>query len=493
MTSTENQQHTSRSTNGSGQPANGAAAPVLVAHEIEMQLLGALMADNRMYHRVSDIVRPDQFADDRHGVIYDAISVLIDRDEQADPVSLSEALRADGRLEALGGTHYLAQLFAYTVGPLEAPSYATIIRDRWLRRHGVALLTDFQEQLCDTSYTAPSADHHFSNIASELDALVGQTGAAGGPVSIAEACQTAVEMADAAHKGDETVLGCQTGLAPIDNKLRGLRPSQLIILAGRPSMGKTALAADIALNVARDGRRVLFFSLEMSAEELMTREIAKLTGFSAHDIMSGQVEDFGPIVRAQTELGALPLYIDDRPALTIQEMQASARRRNAQLVVVDYLQKSAGAAPGERYYNDVSRVTAISSGLKDMAKRLGIPVLALSQLSRAVEQREDKRPFMSDLRESGAVEQEADVILFLFREEYYLRRDKPIKHGKESQDKYDERYNQWLIDSNKCAGKAELIIAKQRSGPIGDVTLKFEEKLTRFSALGADPNQGALL
>jgi replicative DNA helicase len=309
----------------------------------------------------------------------------------------------------------------------------------------------------------------------------------------------AVTMAEAAFKRSGKTTGVSTGFKDLDERLGGLHASDLIVLAGRPSMGKTALATNIGFNAARsfrpgesgtakaeDGAVVGFFSLEMSSEQLATRILAEESGVPSHDIRQGRVsnEDFDKFVQASQRLASVPFFIDDTPALTIAGLRTRARRLKRQqglgLVIVDYLQLLRGAGESGGFENRVQEISEITRGLKALAKELNVPVLALSQLSRAVEQREDKRPMLSDLRESGSIEQDADVVMFVFREEYYLARSEPTQRPEEGVEKFGDRHDKWKERCEQVYGLAEIHVAKQRHGPVGKVTLRFDGKTTKF-------------
>ncbi|MBX9805170.1 MAG: replicative DNA helicase, partial [Alphaproteobacteria bacterium] len=310
----------------------------------------------------------------------------------------------------------------------------------------------------------------------------------GGFQSFREALTTSIEMAEVAYRRDSHIVGVTTGLTDLDKWLGGLHPSDLLIIAGRPSMGKTILATNIAFNAAvasmennKSGASVAFFSLEMSAEQLATRILASESGVSSDKIRRGEIraEDFPMFVEVSRRLSTIPLFIDDTPALTVSALRTRARRLKRQeglgLIVIDYLQLMEGGGSKRSSENRVQEISDITRALKALAKELDVPVIALSQLSRAVEQREDKRPQLSDLRESGSIEQDADVVMFIFREEYYeVRRQPP-----EGTDKHAE----WQARMNQIANQAEVIIAKQRHGPVGTVRLYFEGQLTRFGNL----------
>ncbi|MBV9747853.1 MAG: replicative DNA helicase, partial [Acetobacteraceae bacterium] len=330
----------------------------------------------------------------------------------------------------------------------------------------------------------------------------------GGFSPFSAALTHAITNAEAAFKRAGKTVGVASGFTDLDKKLGGLHPSDLIILAGRPSMGKTALATNIAFNAAKaykparfpdgriaaeDGAVVGFFSLEMSAEQLATRILAEESGVSSDRIRRGEVrhEDFDKFVQASQRLAAVPLFIDDTPALSVGALRTRARRLKRQigldLIVIDYLQLLRPSSPSRAMENRVQEISDITRGLKALAKELDVPVLALSQLSRAVEQREDKRPMLADLRESGSIEQDSDVVMFIFREEYYLSRGEPTRRPEESDDKYNDRYGRWQDRLEQTHGLGEIIIAKQRHGPIGKIVLHFDPETTKFeNFVGSD-------
>jgi len=308
---------------------------------------------------------------------------------------------------------------------------------------------------------------------------------------------TAIEIAEKAYKSDGNVTGITSGLTDLDQKLGGLHKSDLLILAARPSMGKTSLAVNVAYNAAKayaegdmyHGARVGFFSLEMSSDQLATRILSDESGISGDDIRKGNIKetDFRKFAEASQKLSQVPLYIDDTPALSIGAVRTRARRLKRQhgldMLMIDYLQLLQGSGSAQSSGNRVLEISEITRGLKAIAKELQIPVIALSQLSRAVEQREDKRPMLSDLRESGSIEQDADCVMFIYRREYYLSREEPEKRPSEDDGKFSDRYAQWQQDLSDCNNTADVIVAKQRHGPIGTVSLFFDASVTRFSDL----------
>ena len=472
-------------------------------YQAEQALLGAILLNNRSFERVAEFLRPEHFADPTHGRIFAACAKLIERGQIANPVTLSTYFAHDGALEELGGPPYLAQLANAVVSIIDAGDYAKLVHDLHLRRE----LIDLGETMVNTAH-APSVDEPAMEQIGKAEARLyelattGQT--EGGFESFGHVLVEAVRQAEAAHKRQGKLSGVPTGLVDLDKKLGGLHASDLLILAGRPSMGKTSLATNIAYNAARayreeadalgnkkaaDGAVVAFFSLEMSSEQLATRILAETAEIASHKIRQGEMsnDEFERLVVAAQDLHRLPLFIDDTPALSISAVRTRARRLKRQqglgLIVVDYLQLLRGT--GSSSESRVQEVSEITRGLKALAKELDVPVVALSQLSRAVEQREDKRPQLSDLRESGSIEQDADVVMFVFREQYYLERAEPGQRPDETQEKYNDRHAKWQQRCEEVWNTAEVIIAKQRHGPVGTVRLSFHGEYTKFGNLMA--------
>jgi replicative DNA helicase len=462
--------------------------------EAEMALLGALLANNKAFDRVSEFLRPEHFADERHGRIFDACSKLIQRGTIANPVTLKNYFEQDDALLEIGGTQYLARLASAVVTVINAADYARTIHDLFLRRQLIAI----GEETVNEAYSydlETGASQQIESAEQKLFDLAKTGDYGGGFRRFSEALAVAIEMAEAAYKRDSHVVGVTTGLVDLDKKLGGLHPSDLVILAGRPSMGKTALATKIAYSAAMayrekrredgtvevvEGAKVAFFSLEMSAEQLANRILSEETEIPSDKIRRGEVraEDFPRFVEASKRMSSANLFIDDTPALSISALRTRARRlqrtHGLGMIVIDYLQLLT-PAPGARSENRVQEISAITRGLKALAKELNVPVLALSQLSRAVEQREDKRPQLADLRESGTIEQDADVVMFVFREEYYKARLEPTPGTPD--------HETWLADMERVHNLAEVIIGKQRHGPIGTVRVKFDGTYTKFDNL----------
>jgi replicative DNA helicase len=476
--------------------------------EAEMALLGAIMLNNRAYERVAEYLRPEHFALAEHRAIFAAASRLIDRGQVADPVTLKAYLEQTDALAEAGGISYLGRLIDSAATVINAGEYGRLIFDLHLRRELIAIgeETVNRAYVSDIDEPAPAQIERTEQALFDL-ATTGLSDADFAPFTIA--LSSALESADAAHRRGGALAGVTTGFLDLDARLGGLHPSDLIILAGRPSMGKTALATNIAVNAAKayrtevdadgrpkvvDGAMVGFFSLEMSTEQLATRILAEEARIPSDVIRRGKVAQarFPDLVVASSHLERLPIFIDDSPALSISAMRTRARRLKRKhglgLIVIDYLQLIS-LGPGMRFDNRVQELSVITRGLKALAKELHVPVLALSQLSRAVEQREDKRPQLADLRESGTIEQDADVVMFIYRDEYYLARSEPSRRADESEDKFNKRYEEWAQRCNHSENKADVIIAKQRHGPIGTVRLLFEGEFTRFGNL--DPRDPA--
>lgn len=456
--------------------------------EAEQGLLGALMVDNRAYEKIGDFLRPNHFFVPVHQRLYTAIVTMIDRGQTATPITLKNYFEKDQDLQEVGGSGYLADLAAGVISVINVEDYARTIYDLHLRRELIAL----GEEVVNSAYepSLESGPQETIEIAEQKLFDLGETGdVRGNFITLRDSVVTAIALAEKAFNTDGHVTGVTTGLLDMDKKLGGLQNSDLVILAGRPSMGKTALATNMAFNAAKayaqsggkEGAIVGFFSLEMSADQLATRILADQSGISSDLIRKGQIkqDDFRKFVAASQILSQIPLYIDDMPALTISAIRTRARRLKRQhglgMLVIDYLQLLRGTGSRQSEANRVQEVSEITRGLKAIAKELNIPVLALSQLSRQVESREDKRPQLSDLRESGSIEQDSDVVMFVYREEYYLSRTEP--------EPGTDKHLKWQESMERAHSVAECIVAKQRHGPIGTVKMHFNPNLTRFSDL----------
>ena len=464
-------------------------------YEAEQGLLGALLVNNAAYERVGDFLRPDHFANPVHGRIFEAIGKLVDRGQIANPVTLKSMFDQDGGLNEVGGAQYLVKLAASIVAIVNAEDYGRTVHDLYLRRQLIAVGEDMVNDAHKHELETSGKDQ-IELAEQKLFTLAETDNAERGFLPFANALTAAIEMAEKAFKRDGKLTGVPTGLIDMDKLLGGLHPSDLVVLAARPAMGKTALAANIAFNAAvqsvddPEAERfvVAFFSLEMSAEQLATRILAEQIEVSGEKIRRGEMNDadFRRLVQASQRLERTPIFIDDTPAITVTALRTRARRLKRQhglhLIVVDYLQLLRGSA-GTKSENRVQEISDITRSLKAVAKELNVPVLALSQLSRAVEQREDKRPQLADLRESGSIEQDADVVMFIFREEYYHKREEPVRRADEHDDKFHDRVERWKAHGEAIYGIAEVIVGKQRHGPTGTVRLQFEGAITKFSNL----------
>ncbi len=465
--------------------------------EAEQALLGAILTNNDACDRVTAFLNPEHFFEPVHARIFEAAASLIRMGKLASPVTLKSFFDNDATLKEIGGPAYLARLAASATTIINAEEYGRTIHELAQRRKLIGIGTDIVNEAYDATVESSTRDL-IERAESTLYSLAEVDKYGKGFQPFGRALTDAIDMAAAAFKRDGHLSGLSTGLRDLDEIMGGLQSSDLIILAGRPSMGKTALGTNLAYHVARsyaaefqadgstkvnDGGIVAFFSLEMSAEQLATRIIAEQSGISSEKIRRGKIgeDEFSRLVEVSQELQRLPLYIDATGGLTIAQVAARARRLKRQrglgLIVVDYLQLLAGSAR-KASEGRVQEVSEITVGLKALAKELNVPIIALSQLSRQVENRDDKRPQLADLRESGSIEQDADVVLFIYREEYYLLRKEPTPGTAEHiawQDKMSEHH-----------GVAEVIIGKQRHGPVGIVKLQFNAKLTKFQNLARE-------
>jgi replicative DNA helicase len=463
--------------------------------EAEQALLGAVLVNNEAFYRVSDFLEPKHFFEPVHQRIFELAAGLIRANKLATPVTLKTFLPADFDVAGLSLNQYLARLAAEATTIINAEDYGRTVYDLSVRRDLILI----GEDMVNNAYDAPvdaTPSSHIEDAERRLYEIAETGRYDSGFQRFAQALTTAVDMAARAYQRDGNLSGIATGLTDLDNRMGGVQQSDLIILAGRPGMGKTALATNIAYNIAKswehetgaDGREkttnggiVGFFSLEMSAEQLATRIISEQTGIPSNKIRRGAIDEseFEKIKDVSIELQKLPFYVDETGGLSIGQLAARARRlkrqRGLDLLVIDYVQLLQGTSR-RASENRVQEITEITTKLKALAKELNIPILALSQLSRQVESRDDKRPQLSDLRESGSIEQDADVVLFVFREEYYHQMRKPMESNR-------EKFNEWLAEGERVQGKAEVIIGKQRHGPTGTVELQFEAAVTRFANL----------
>lgn len=463
----------------------------------EQALLGAILSNNKAYDLVSDFLTGAHFSDAVNGRIFDSIARRIENGHVADAITLKAEFEHSGLLDELGGTAYLGQLMTAMVGIINAGDYGRIIHDAWIRRQ----LIDIGENIVNDAFGArPELQgEDLITVGEEaLFKLATERNKEGGFTSFDKALAEALHIAEKAIANETGISGLPTGLKDLDKKTGGLHPSDLIILAGRPGMGKTALATKIAYGAARhlmiqkkEGHEkgsVAIFSLEMSAEQLATRLLSEESRVSGERIRRGEIsqKEFDKFVQVSRELAELPLHIDDTPAIPLSAMRTRCRRlmrtKGLNLVIVDYLQLMRPSL-GVRADNRVLEISMITQGLKALAKELEIPVIALSQLSRQVENRDDKRPQLADLRESGSIEQDADAVMFIYRDEYYLQQRMPKSIAFDDSDKFNAAMEKWQRDMDEVHNKAELILEKQRHGPTGKVDLFFEGEYTRFADL----------
>jgi replicative DNA helicase len=452
--------------------------------QIEQALLGAVLVNNDLLNVINTDLKPESFYAGVHGKIFEVIQRFHNKGQVANPVTLSHYFAQNDEVE----DQYLAGLAAAAITVIDAKDYADILIDLAMKRE----LIRIGEDVVNDAYVADSphtASEHVEHAEQKLFNLANAGSEQRGFQSIRLGLNDALLRTESAMKQSGSVVGIPTQLNALDRLLGGLSDSDLLILAGRPSMGKTALATSLAYGACKslqhlaesggEQKSVGFFSLEMSSEQLANRLLASTTNINSHKLIRGDLSDqeFSDLVQQSNELSRIPFFIDDTPALSIAAVRTRARRlkrlHNLGFLVVDYLQLVRGT--GGSASNRVQEISEITQGLKAIAKELNIPVLALSQLSRAVEQREDKRPQLSDLRESGSIEQDADVVMFVYREEYYMARSEPRPDT--------EEHAAWMAKMEQIHGLADVIVAKQRHGPIGTVTLQFQSEFTRFRDL----------
>ena len=464
--------------------------------EVEQALLGAILVDNRALEAVSALIRPEHFYDPLHQRLYEAMSTSFERGGMVlTPLTVHAAMKADPGLQEVGGHAYLAGLAAAAPAMPNVRDLARILHDAAVRRS----LIRIGEDIVNTAYEAPHEKTPQAQIEEAEKALyrVSETSKYGeGPLDFSESLRRAVESAERAQARGGKISGIPSGFSDIDSLLGGLQPSDLLIIAGRPGMGKTALGTNMAFHASRAwqqdleagegdprGAPVLFFSLEMAAQQLSARILSEQTEIEMWKIRNGRFSEseWEKFVLTMQDLSTLPLYIDDTGGISIAQIAARARRMKREkkigLVVVDYLQL---VEPTRRQDNRVQEITEVTKGLKALAKELNVPILALSQLSRGVDSRDDKRPVLSDLRESGSIEQDADVVMFVYREEYYLKSREP--------DPSTPDHAKWMEKLERASDRAEVLVEKHRHGPTNKIDLFFDDRFTRFSSLVKDTN-----
>ena len=463
--------------------------------EAEQALLAALLVNNKAFDRVGEFVRPEHFAQAVHGRIFEAISKLIDRGEIASPVTLKNLFDQDGSLQEIGGSAYLFKLAANMITIMNAADYGRTIVDLWKRRQLIAICQEIGDHagVIDLDLKAEDIIRHAEQALYELGE---DTQRGHGPVPAEAGVRRALDQMDEAHKNAGRLLGAPSGFSDLDRLLAGFLPGNLYILAGRTSMGKTAGAVEMCTNAAMDfaleasgagkpPKHVLEFDLEMSLGQVNQRRLAARTGIALEKIRRGQVDpgEVDRLVGAAADLGKLPILTDDTPRLGLQELRSRARKvarlkGGLGLIKIDHI--GFISTPKDLRGNRNAEVSEITASLKAMAKELQVPILALSQLSRELEKREDKRPMLSDLRDSGGVEQDADAVIFVYRKEYYLSREAPEKRLGEKEESYLARRADWDAALAASRGRADLIVAKHRDGAIGTVTVHFDGATMRM-------------
>ena len=453
--------------------------------QAEQALLGSILINNDIIDEISSLISANYFYDPAHIKIYEIIENLNNKGMIANPITLKNFFEKDNMLNEVGGTEYLVKLTRFSGSVKQAVDYAKIIHEMYLRRELIQISNKLSGDTLSANLESNNANEIIENTEKSLFDLAERGSFSQSFLKFNKALDQTIEMATLAMKNDQGLVGVPTGLKDLDEKLGGLHKSDLVILAGRPSMGKTALATNIAYNASQSilGKKekssVAFFSLEMSSEQLSTRILSEQARIKSDDIRRGKVteEEINRYIETSRNIYNLPLYIDETPAITIATLSNRARRIKRlfglSLIVVDYIQLM--RSNSNKNEGRVQEISEITQGLKALAKELSVPVLALSQLSRAVEQRDDKQPQLADLRESGSIEQDADVVMFVYREEYYLERKQPklgsIEHA------------EWQSKMNDVNGLADIILGKQRHGPTGTIKVEFEGIYTKFKDL----------
>ena len=453
--------------------------------EAEQAVIGSILVSNDIYDEISLLLDPQKFFDPIHSKIYETIERLISKGLLANPITLKNHFENNEGLKELGGQEYLIKITKFSTSSKQAIDYANIVQEMHLRRELIKISEAVLYQASNKTEIATPGEEIIQNTEKSLFDLAERGHFNQSFMKFESALKQTIEMAKSAYQNEEGIVGVPTGLTDLDSRLGGLHKQDLVIIAGRPSMGKTALATNIAFNAAKNIQNkglkstVAFFSLEMSSEQLSTRILSEQSRIRSNDIRRGKVseKEFEKFIETSKNIYELPLYIDETPAITIAAISNRSRRIKRlfglELIIVDYIQlmKSSGG----KEFNRVQEISEITQGLKALAKELGVPVLALSQLSRAVEQRDDKKPQLADLRESGSIEQDADVVMFVYREAYYLERKEPTLGSIE--------HAEWQQKMDEISSLAEIMIGKQRHGPTGNVKVEFEAMYTKFKDL----------
>ena len=453
--------------------------------EAEQAVIGSILVSNDIYDEISPIIDSQKFFDPIHVKIFETIESLIAKGLLANPITLKNHFDNNEGLKELGGQEYLIKITKFSTSVKQTIDYANIVHEMHVRRELIKISESMLDQASSSTDVTSSGDLMIQNAEKSLFDLAERGHFNQSFMKFESALKQTIEMAKSAYQNEEGIVGVPTGLNDLDSRLGGMHKQDLIIIAGRPSMGKTALATNIAFHAAKNIEKkgsksvVAFFSLEMSSEQLSTRILSEQSRIRSNDIRRGKVseKEFEKFIETSKNIFELPLYIDETPAITIAAISNRSRRIKRlfglELIVVDYIQLMKSSSRKE--YNRVQEISEITQGLKALAKELDVPVLALSQLSRAVEQRDDKKPQLADLRESGSIEQDADVVMFVFREAYYIERKEPTLGSIE--------HAEWRQKMDEISSLAEIIISKQRHGPTGNVKVEFESMYTRFKNL----------
>ena len=453
--------------------------------EAEQAVIASILVSNDIYDEISPILNPQKFFDPIHVKLYETIEKLISKGLLANPITLKNHFENNEGLKELGGQEYLIKITKFSTSVKQAIDYANIVQEMHVRRELIKISQSVLDEASTNADVSTSGVEIIQNAEKSLFDLAERGHFNQSFIKFESALKQTIEMAKSAYQNDEGIVGVPTGLTDLDARLGGMHKQDLIIIAGRPSMGKTALATNIAFHAAKNIEKkgtkstVAFFSLEMSSEQLSTRILSEQSKIRSNDIRRGKVseKEFEQFIETSKNIFELPLYIDETPAVTIATISNRSRRIKRlfglELIVIDYIQLMKSSRKME--FNRVQEISEITQGLKALAKELNVPVLALSQLSRQVEHRDDKKPQLADLRESGSIEQDADVVMFIFREAYYLERKEPTLGSIE--------HAEWQQKMNEISSLAEIMISKQRHGPTGNVKVEFEAMYTKFKDL----------
>ena len=453
--------------------------------EAEQSVIASILVSNDIYDEISPILNPQKFFDPIHVKLYETIEKLISKGLLANPITLKNHFENNEGLKELGGQEYLIKITKFSTSVKQAIDYANIVQEMHVRRELIKISQSVLDEASTNADVSTSGVEIIQNAEKSLFDLAERGHFNQSFIKFESALKQTIEMAKSAYQNDEGIVGVPTGLTDLDARLGGMHKQDLIIIAGRPSMGKTALATNIAFHAAKNIEKkgtkstVAFFSLEMSSEQLSTRILSEQSKIRSNDIRRGKVseKEFEQFIETSKNIFELPLYIDETPAVTIATISNRSRRIKRlfglELIVIDYIQLMKSSRKME--FNRVQEISEITQGLKALAKELNVPVLALSQLSRQVEHRDDKKPQLADLRESGSIEQDADVVMFIFREAYYLERKEPTLGSIE--------HAEWQQKMNEISSLADIMISKQRHGPTGNVKVEFEAMYTKFKNL----------